>query len=174
METPWFFSLSAILSYICYCTCAWDHCSVACPSFGQVLAIGQMASHFTSRILWYTEEFVVDSMIVRSPAASQTKKHPPSTTLTESWFELFVLIHFVWFLRTFQLWSHLSKIYYCRSFVVVFFQMQLCKPKLWYNTLFVGFFSWSLCPGNSSKQAIMSNVFLIVLSQTLTGLYNLI
>lgn len=95
------------------------------------LAIGQMASHFTSRILWYTEEFVVDSMIVRSPAASQTKKHPPSTTLTESWFELFVLIHFVWFLRTFQLWSHLSKIYYCRSFVVVFFQMQLCKPKLW-------------------------------------------
>lgn len=36
------------------------------------------------------------------------------------------------------------------------------------------FFSWSLCPGNSSKQAIMSNVFLIVLSQTLTGLYNLI
>lgn len=174
METPWFFSLSAILSYICYCTCAWDHCSVACPSFGQVLAIGQMASHFTSRILWYTEEFVVDSMIVRSPAASQTKKHPPSTTLTESWFELFVLIHFVWFLRTFQLWSHLSKIYYCRRFVVVFFRCNFANLNYGRTLCLLVFFSWSLCPGNSSKQAIMSNVFLIVLSLTLTGLYNLI
>ncbi len=44
---------------------------------------------FDSRICWYTEEFMVDSMTVRCPGSVAQ----PSTSMCDFWDEVFVLIH---------------------------------------------------------------------------------
>jgi len=50
IATPGFYSFSVTLLYIC--CCVWDHCPVAWPSFSQVVAVRQMASHLTLEYLY--------------------------------------------------------------------------------------------------------------------------
>ena len=73
-------TLVLLYFYILICCCVWDHCSVSWTSFNQALAVRQMASHFTlegAQVPWLQKT---------SP------NHQPSTTVFDSWYEVFVLI----------------------------------------------------------------------------------
>jgi len=83
IATPWFFPFSDILLYICCCD--WDHCldawqlqlSFSCWRDGLT---------FDSRIFWYTEEFIVDTMTARCPGPVGVDQYqiisPPPLCLT--------------------------------------------------------------------------------------------
>jgi len=50
---------------------------------------------FDSRILWYTEKFMVDSMTAKfsgSVVTKQAKNHKPSISMMDNWYEVFVVI----------------------------------------------------------------------------------
>jgi len=49
-------------------------------------------------MIWYTEEFTIDSVTSIGPvSAKQAKNNQPSTRVMDSWYEVFVLMCCVWF-----------------------------------------------------------------------------
>lgn len=65
---------------------AWDQASVIWASFSQVLVVKQINRSPTpySRIVWYTREFMVNSVTARWPgpvAGKTSPKHHPSTSM---------------------------------------------------------------------------------------------
>ena len=119
-------ALQHLDSFLCHTFC----CRSA--GFSPALAVGQMASHLNleyfgiQRSSWWTQ---------RSCGCRTSPNHQPSTTVLDSWYEVFVLICCVWFppnvllcIRT----KHLHFGLVCPKDIVpevlCFVQMQLCKP----------------------------------------------
>ncbi|MEE6527760.1 hypothetical protein FKM82_029362 [Ascaphus truei] len=109
---------------------------------------------------------MVDSMTARFPgpvAAKTSPNHHPSTTVLDSWYEVFVLICCVWFSPNVALCimtKHLHFGLVCPKDIVPevlwFVQMQLCKHKPCCHFLFR---EKRLSPGNPSKQTILVQSF---------------
>ncbi|MEQ2305061.1 hypothetical protein AMECASPLE_033644 [Ameca splendens] len=54
-------------------------------------------STFNSKMLWHTAEFLVDTMKARSPGpvAAKSPNHNPSTSVLDSWYDVF-FINLLW------------------------------------------------------------------------------
>ncbi|MEQ2189850.1 hypothetical protein GOODEAATRI_029697 [Goodea atripinnis] len=70
------------------CCCVWDYCPVDDPLWAKL----EIGSNY--RILWYTEDFIVNSdcKLSRCGGRYKNKKHQPSTTVLDSWYEVLVLM----------------------------------------------------------------------------------
>ncbi len=115
---------------------------------------------FDSRILWYTEEFMVDSMTVRCPGPVATS--PISSSLHQHvWILLWgadVLFRFSPNVAQCIMAPHLHFGRVCSKYIVLevslFDQMQLCKHKSCCHVFFF-FLEERLSSGKPSKHAII-------------------
>lgn len=121
---------------------------------------------FESRILWFQEGFMVNSVTAGSPdllAAEQAQTNHSFTTMLGSWYE---------FMRLYSLILinhgavHEVKLLLCPKDIAIevywFIQILFWKSRLWFS------FRTESFSYNLSKQAILFSIFLSVQSQHLT------
>lgn len=80
--------------------CFWS-LSFCVTQFGPSFSSRRNGLTSDSTVLWYTEGFVVNSMTASCLDPLSNLNHHPSTTMVDSWYEMFVLMCCVWF---YQMW----------------------------------------------------------------------